>query len=64
MSDRVDSASPLDIPVGHEYPPCAICGGPNDIGEVCAECSKTNDPFVTELEASGGWMVQAGRDHG
>lgn len=64
MQQATIAASPLDVTVSHEYPPCAICGGPNDMGEVCAECAKTNDPFATDLEASGGWMVQAGRDHG
>jgi hypothetical protein len=38
--------------------PCVICGKPNDIGEICPECSKDNDYFKTDLEASGGWMVQ------
>jgi hypothetical protein len=28
-----------------EYPPCMICGGPNDMAELCAECGKQNDPF-------------------
>lgn len=23
-----------------DYPPCFICGGPNDLGEVCARCAK------------------------
>jgi hypothetical protein len=23
----------------HECPPCVICGGPNDIGEVCERCA-------------------------
>lgn len=30
-------------PTKHEadaYPPCGICGGKNDIGEICAECAK------------------------
>lgn len=27
------------------YPPCAMCGGPNDQGEVCEKCAETNDPF-------------------
>lgn len=44
-----------------EYPPCKICNGPNDTGEVCAECAKTNDPFGADLEDSGGWMIQEGR---
>lgn len=35
-----------------DYPPCAICGGPNDIGEVCAKCAKTNDPFSEAVSES------------
>ena len=30
-------------PTMHEaaaYPPCEICGGENDIGEICAKCAK------------------------
>ena len=41
-----------------EYPPCMICEGPNDMGEICKECAKENDPFDTDLENSGGWMIQ------
>jgi hypothetical protein len=44
--------------MNEEYPPCKICDGPNDMGEVCAECAKTNDPFGIDLEAPGGWAVQ------
>ena len=42
------------------YPPCVICGGPNDQAEVCPKCAKTNNPFV-DLEKSGGFMVQDSR---
>ncbi|WP_415912217.1 hypothetical protein [Neptuniibacter sp. QD37_11] len=37
----------LSVQSDSRFPPCAICGGPNDMGEVCASCAKNNDPFVT-----------------
>lgn len=43
------------------YPPCVLCGGENDQAEICYECSKNYDPYV-DLEASGGYMVQGGRN--
>jgi hypothetical protein len=43
------------------YPPCMKCNGPNDMGEICKTCAKGNDPFGTDLEGPGGWMVQEGR---
>lgn len=43
---------------------CAACGAANDVGELCEQCAVGNDPLKTDLEASGGWMVQAGRDRG
>lgn len=39
-----DQPEPKPAPA-EEYPPCAICGGKNDAGEVCKECAKTNNPF-------------------
>jgi hypothetical protein len=47
-------------PPEEPHPPCAICGGENDQGEVCAECAKTYDPYP-DLEGGGGWAVQDGR---
>ncbi|MFK8773644.1 hypothetical protein [Aeromonas caviae] len=44
-----------------EYPPCAVCGKPNDIGELCAECAQGNDPLSVDIEGPGGWMVQDGK---
>lgn len=40
------------------YPDCKICGGPNDMAEVCVTCAKTNDPYAGDTEASGGWNIQ------
>jgi len=30
------------------YPPCLMCGGPNDMGEVCSDCAPDNDPLPEE----------------
>lgn len=40
-----DSPAP-DPQEGEDYPPCMICGGPNDMGELCPKCAKGNNPFV------------------
>lgn len=40
-----------------EYPPCAVCDGPNDTGEVCAKCAKTNNYWDVEGENSSGWRT-------
>lgn len=45
----------------YDYQPCRICSAPNDIGELCTECAKGNDPFGADLSAPGGWMIQDGR---
>lgn len=44
-----------------EYPPCVLCGGKNDMAEICYKCSKTYNPYV-DLEQSGGSAVQDGRN--
>ena len=28
-----------------EAEPCKVCGGPNDMGELCPGCAEGNDPF-------------------
>ena len=40
---------------------CRICAAVIIYGELCATCAEGNDPFGVDLEAPGGWMVQAGR---
>ncbi len=38
-SELVRSAVPDAWPE-EQYPPCAICGGPNDVGEICGYCAQ------------------------
>jgi hypothetical protein len=32
---------------GHQGKTCAVCGAPIGIAELCADCAKGNNPFVT-----------------
>lgn len=58
---QLASSCPPDDWDAGQAQPCAMCGGPNDVGELCSRCAKGSDPFGGDLEASGGWMVQDGR---
>lgn len=40
------------VEVESEYPPCKLCGGPNDMAELCASCGEDNDPYF-ECDNSG-----------
>ena len=31
-----------------EHPPCVICQGPNDLGDMCAECAKEFNGYFNE----------------
>lgn len=53
---EVETAKRVLVAGLEPYPPCVLCGGLNDQGEICAKCSETYEPDI-DLPPSHSWRT-------
>lgn len=59
LSQLKKAAEHVNAPDG--YPPCGICGGPNNIGEICEACSKA---YPSAIDLDSNIPLAAGHGYG